>query len=55
MISKQLLNRYTRTLINSQSSAVEVKQTERYKVDIRLHATLIAIGYSNYLSEVYMK
>ena len=34
--------------IKSQSST-RVKQIERYKVDIPLHAKLIAIGYNNYL------
>ena len=34
--------------INSQSST-KVKEIERCKVDIRLHAKLIAIGYNNYL------
>ena len=40
--------KFTHTYINSQSST-RVKQIERYKVNIRLHAKLIVIGYNNYL------
>ena len=32
------------------ASSTRVKQIERCKVKIRLHAKLIAIGYNNYLS-----